>query len=292
MIKKIGDTTEVQRKQVSGYSKLWNASLSLLLLVTIFMASCRKESSQPAQATPTITSSTTTPLATVTDEDAPPLYLGTAIDFTILSQTGISTTGVTSITGNIGASPIAGTGLTGFGLIMDASNKFSRSSLVVGKVFASNYAPPSPARMTTAINDLKTAYTKANNRTFPAPIIARFAGDLSGRNLPPGLYKWSTGVLITNVGVTLTGMADDVWVLTIAKDLTVNNGATITLRGGALAKNVFWVVAGKATLGTTVNFSGNILSQTLISVNAGTQVHGRLLAQSAVTLIADDVKPL
>ncbi len=138
---------------------------------------------------------------------------------------------------------------------------------------------------------MRTAFTAANGRTFPAPIVEAYAGDISGRTLPPGLYKFGTGVLISNVGVTLSGQADDVWVFQIAQNLTVNNGAIIHLIGGAQAKNIFWVVTGKATLGTTVNFSGIILSKTLISLNTGATVTGRLLAQTAVTLIANTVKP-
>jgi len=291
MIKKIGDTTELQHKQVNGYSKQWNASWSLLLLVTIFMASCQKDNSAGTQPNPSIPVNSTTASATNTDIDAGPLYLGTAIDFTILSESGISTTGVTSVTGNMGVSPIASTGITGFGLIADATNTFSRSSLVVGKIFASNYAPPTPARMTTAISDMKSAFTKGNGLIHPSPVINKFAGNISGRTLAPGLYKWGTGVLVTSAGVTLSGLADDVFIFQIAKNLTISNSAIVTLKGGVQAKNVFWIVSGKATLGTGVKFSGDILSKTLISVNTGTQVHGRLLAQTAVTLNAADVKP-
>ena len=65
-----------------------------------------------------------------------PVNLGTADNFVILAKTGISTTGTTSIVGNIGVSPIASTAITGFGLTMDDSNVFSTSSLVTGKVYA------------------------------------------------------------------------------------------------------------------------------------------------------------
>jgi hypothetical protein len=61
------------------------------------------------------------------------------------------------------------------------------------------------------------------------------------------------------------------------------------LLGGAQAKNIVWVVAGQATLGSNVDFSGIILSKTLISVNTGTKVTGRLLAQTAVTLNANTI---
>jgi len=74
--------------------------------------------------------------------------LGTAGDLVILAKTGISTTGTTSIVGDIGVSPAAATYITGFGLIADASNTFSISSLVTGKVYASDYTDPTPAKMT------------------------------------------------------------------------------------------------------------------------------------------------
>ena len=215
--------------------------------------------------------------------------LGTAGNFNILTKAGISTTGITSIEGDIGVSPSAATAITGFALIMDASGQFSRTPIVSGKVYASDYAAPTPANMTTAINDMQTAYTTANGLVTPAPIVDIYAGNLSGRILPPGLYKFSTGVLITSAGVTLSGTANDTWVFQISQDLTVNNSANITLLGGAQAKNITWVVAGQAVLGSNVNFSGVILSKTLISVNTGSMITGRLLAQTAVTLNADTI---
>ncbi len=215
--------------------------------------------------------------------------LGTAANFNILTKSGISTTGITSIEGNIGVSPAAATAITGFGLILDANGQSSHTPIVTGKVYASDYAAPTPSNMTTAVGDMQTAYTTANNLVTPAPIVDLYAGNISGKILPPGLYKYSTGVLITSAGVTLAGGPNDTWVFQISQDLTVNNSAIITLTGGAQAKNIFWVVAGQATLGTNVDFSGNILSKTLISLNTGTKVTGRLLAQTAVTLNANIV---
>ncbi|MDB5031545.1 ice-binding family protein [Mucilaginibacter sp.] len=215
--------------------------------------------------------------------------LGAAGNFTILTESGISTTGVTSITGDIGVSPITSTAITGFGLIMDTNGQSSHTPIVSGKVYAADYAVPTPDNMTTAVSNMETAYTNSNNLVTPAPVNGLGAGDISGLTLPPGLYKWGTGVLITNAGVTLSGGANDTWVFQIAQDLTVNNSAIIHLIGGAQAKNIYWVVAGQATLGTNVDFSGNILSKNLISLNTGAKVTGRLLAQKAVTLNASTV---
>jgi hypothetical protein len=83
--------------------------------------------------------------------------LGSAANFVVLSQAGISTTAGTNIVGDIGVSPIAATAITGFGLILDPSGQFSTSSLVVGKVYAPEYAPPTPSMLGTAIGDMQTA---------------------------------------------------------------------------------------------------------------------------------------
>jgi uncharacterized repeat protein (TIGR02543 family) len=217
--------------------------------------------------------------------------LGTAGEFVILSKSGISNTGVTSITGNIGVSPIDQTALTGFSQTMDVSNEFSTSDYVIGNIYASDYSPPTPTYLTTAISDQETAFTTANGLTTNV-IVDLGAGDISGMTLAPGLYKWGTGLLITNAGVTLSGGPDDTWVFQISDDFTIDNDAIITLTGGAQAKNIFWVTQTQALLGSNVQFKGNVLAKTLISVNTGTAVSGILLSQTAVTLnAATVVKP-
>ena len=219
------------------------------------------------------------------------INLGGAAIYTILSKTGISTTVGSSVTGNIGVSPAAATGITGFGLIMDASGTFSKSSpssLVSGNIYAADYAVPTPANISTAVSDMETAFTTANGLTNSV-ITELGAGDITGMTLVPGLYKWSTGLLISASGVTLTGGPNDTWVFQIGQGLTVANGAIIHLAGGAQAKNIFWIAASNAEIGTTVDFSGNIISQTKIVLNAGSKVTGRLLGQTAVNLDAATV---
>jgi hypothetical protein len=216
-----------------------------------------------------------------------PVLLGLAGNYVILAKTGISTTGTTAVTGNIGVSPIAASSITGFALVVPPTT-FSTSPYVTGKVYAADYAAPTPSNLTTAVLDMQTAFTDAAGRSLP-DFTELYAGDISGRTLVPGLYKWGTGVLITSAGVTLSGGANDIWIFQIAQNLTVSNSAIITLSGGAQAKNIFWQVSGQATLGTAADFKGIILSQTLVSMNTGAKMHGRLLAQTAVTLIANKV---
>jgi len=228
------------------------------------------------------------PAVALSQSSPAPMNLGTSGDFVILSKTGISTTGVTSITGDIGVSPIDHTAITGFGLILDLSGTFSRSSLVTGKVFAADYTDPTPTKMSTAVSDMETAYTDAAGRTLP-DYTELYAGDITGQTLAPGLYKWGTGVLVSDGGVTISGTVNDVWIFQIAQNLDLSNGAIVTLSGGAQVSNIFWQVAGQVTLGTTTEMKGIILCQTQIVMSTGATLNGRALAQTAVTLDANTI---
>lgn len=212
--------------------------------------------------------------------------LGTADNYAILAKSGISTTGVTSVVGDVALSPAAATFITGFALSSPATT-FSTSSMVTGQVFASNYDTPTPAALTTAVLDMQTAYTNAAGRTLP-DFVELGAGNVNAMTLTPGLYKWGTGVTIPAT-LTLDGDANDVWIFQVGQNLSVGNGAIVTLTGGAQASNVFWQVAGSTTIGTTAAFKGVILSQTLVSMNTGSSLIGRALAQTAVTLNAATV---
>ncbi len=228
------------------------------------------------------------PVAVMSQSSPAPVNLGTAGNFAILAKTGIATTGATQITGDIGVSPAAATYITGFGLIMDASGTFSTSSLVVGNEYAADYTDPTPTKMTTAVSDMETAYTDAAGRTSP-DYTELYAGDVTGKTLTRGLYKWSTGVLISAGGVIISGSASDVWIFQIAQNLELANGAIVTLSGDAQASNIFWQVAGQVTLGTTAAMKGIILCQTAIAMGTGATLNGRALTQTAVTLDANTV---
>ncbi len=212
--------------------------------------------------------------------------LGMAGNYVILSKTGISTTGTTAVTGNIGASPVAATYITGFSLSAPPTT-YSTSPLVIGKVFAANYDSPTPANLTSAVLDMQTAYNDAASR---APNVTELgAGNIGGMTLKPGVYKWSSNVLAPT-NVTLNGSSTSIWIFEIAGNLTFSSGVKIILTGGALPKNIYWQVAGIAGLGTTSHIEGVVLSKTAIVLKTGASANGRLLAQTAVTLDANAVK--
>jgi hypothetical protein len=207
------------------------------------------------------------------------LTLGTAGDFVVLAKTGISTVPQSAFTGDLGVSPAAATYLTGFSLTKDAGNTFSTSTQVTGHLFAADYAVPTPAKMTLAVEDMELAFSDAAGRT--ANMTELGAGNIGGMNLTTGVYKWGTGLLIPT-DLTLSGSPTDVWIMQIAGNLTLAEGKNIILSGGALSKNVYWQVSGQANLGTTSHMEGIVLSQTSITLGTGASMNGRLFAQTAV----------
>jgi hypothetical protein len=213
--------------------------------------------------------------------------LGACGNYVILGKAGISNVTGSLITGDLGVSPMAATGITGFSLIMDASNAFSTSVSVVGKVYAADYASPTPANLTSSISCIERAYTDAVNRVDP-DFNKLLSGNIGGLTLVPGLYKWTTNIVIPN-DVTLFGGVNDVWIFQTTGDLLESASKQIILSGGAQAKNIFWQVAGQVTLGANSHFEGIILSQTGVALQTGATFNGRIMAQSAVALDDNDI---
>ena len=211
-----------------------------------------------------------------------PVLLGRAGDYVILAKSGVDSVPTSAVTGNIGVSPIDSTAVTGFSLTMDASNEFSTSAQVTGKVYAADYSPPTPSNLTTAVSNMETAYTDAAGRPIP-DYTELGSGEIGGLTLVPGLYKWGTGVSIATV-VTLDGGPNDVWIFQIAGDVTQASGTSVILTGGALPSNIFWQTFGQTMIRTNTHFEGIVLCYTAIVLGTGASVNGRLLAQTAVTL--------
>jgi hypothetical protein len=210
-----------------------------------------------------------------------PVNLGTAGTFAILAKSGISTVPTSAVTGNLGVSPAAASYITGFSLTADATNVFATSPQITGKVYASDYAPPTPSNLTTAVSDMELAFTDAAGR---APDVTELgAGNIGGMTLVPGVYQWGTGLLIPT-NLTLSGGAKAVWIFQIAQDLTMSSATNVVLTGGALAKNVFWEVAGSVEVGTTAHIEGVIMTRTSVALRTGASIKGRLLAQTAVSI--------
>jgi hypothetical protein len=202
-----------------------------------------------------------------------PVVLASASNFVVLAGSTVTSTGPTSITGDLGVSP--GSAVTGF-----------PPGNVVG---TQHVADPTAAQ---AKLDLTTAYNDAAGRTLCA---VTKSGNLGGQTLAPGLYKSTSDLAITSGDLTLDaqGDPDAVFIFQMASTLTTTAGRQVILAGGAKSTNVYWQVGTSATLGTTSAFQGTIMADQAITLNSGATLNGRALARiAAVSLGANTiVKP-
>lgn len=230
-----------------------------------------------------------------------PVNLLSAGNFAILSKTGITDTGshTSAITGNIGSSPITAAAMNGIFCSEITGTIYGVNAAYVGSgsqtCFKGNPPLADKTLVDNAVADMGTAYADAAGRTLPTATELG-AGNIGGKTLAPGLYKWSTGVTIPT-NLTLSGGANDVWIFQIAGNLSIASGGSVpagvkvVLTGGAKASNVFWQVGGAtgATLGTYSTFNGNILSAKQVIIQTGAVLNGRALARTQVTLDASTV---
>ncbi|MFV8337030.1 ice-binding protein [Flavobacterium sp. RSP29] len=211
--------------------------------------------------------------------------LGIAGEFAILSKTGITDVYKSTITGDVGSSPITGAAI------------LVRCTEVTGTIYTVDAAGPLPCSVTNAtkltagVGDMQTAYTDAAGRTNP-DFLNLGAGNIGGKTLTPGLYKWTTALNIPT-DITISGSSTDVFIFQVAGTLKLSSAVRMTLTGGVQAKNIFWVVSDAVTCGTSSHFEGNILGMTGINLQTEATINGRLLAQTAVTLQMNTViKPM
>ena len=217
-----------------------------------------------AAATGLVVSSVALLAATTgTAQAATAVPLGTAGGFAVLAGSGISNTGPTTITGDIGTFPT--TTVTGDAGIVLTGTDHGGDAVTQG-------AKP----------DLVTAYDVAAGQGPPTAVAA----DLAGLSLTAGVYNSASSLgLSGQLTLDAGGDPDAVFVFQAGSTLTTGSGSSVVLTNGAQACNVYWQVGSSATLGTASQFRGTVLALTDITLTTGATVEGRVLARNgAVTL--------
>jgi len=183
--------------------------------------------------------------------------LGSTAKFAVLAATTVTSSGATTVNGNLGVSP--GTTVTG-------------SPTVNG---TTHLGDPTAAQ---AQGDLTIAYNNAAGR----PGGASVSGNLGGLTLFPGLYTSTSSLEITSGDLTLDaqGDANAVFIFQMPTTFITTVGRKVILSGGATACHIFWQVGSSATLGGSSIIKGNILAYTSITLDAGATLEGRALAQN------------
>ncbi len=184
--------------------------------------------------------------------------LGTAASFAVLAGAGITNTGTTTITGDVGTFPT--TSETGFASVTIAGTNHAGDAVTQG-----------------AKNDLVQAYTDAANQTPCTPL-----GTLTGQNLTPGTYCFSSSAALTGP-LTLSGFG--VYIFQIGSSLTTASGSSVLLTNNAQACGVYWQVTSSATFGTNSSFQGTVMALQSITLTTSATLIGRALARNgAVTM--------
>lgn len=202
--------------------------------------------------------------------------LGAADTYSVLSGTGATNTGATTITGNLGVSPAASytdAGTTTFTL--PGNPKF----------------PPTSDAAQLANTAAFGALSAAPNATCDTT----YAGtkDLVGLSLVPGIYCADAFALSGTLTLDDTGAPNGVWIFRSAAALNTSAGVGAKvqfLTGVGLSCNVWWKVVSSATIGVGTTFVGNILASTAVALQTGATLNGRAFAQTAaVTMDANTI---
>ena len=188
--------------------------------------------------------------------------LGTASSFAVLAGSGITNTGPTTITGDVGTFPT--TSMSGFG------------SVTLAGVNHGGDAVTQDAKQA-----LRTAYVQAAG-SGPAAAVAT---ELGGRTLTPGVYHGGTLAITGALTLDTQGDPDAVFVFQSDATLVTASASSVVVLGGGTACNVFWQVGSSATFGADATLVGTVIADTSISAGDGATFQGRLLALGgAVTL--------
>ena len=194
--------------------------------------------------------------------------LGTATSFAVLAGSGISNTGPTTVTGDLGTFPTT---------TVDGS-----ASITVN---GANHAGDAVTQG--AKNDLVTAYNTAAGEGPTSPIVA----DLGGQTLTPGVYNSASSIGLTgDLTLNAGGDPNAVFVFQAGSTLITASTSRVNLVNGAQSCNIFWQVGSSATLGTGSTFRGTVMALTSITVTTAVTIDGRVLARNgAVTLDTDTI---
>jgi Ice-binding-like len=191
--------------------------------------------------------------------------LGAADSYSVLGKAGVTNTGNSVISGNVGADLLSA--MTGFALSTSPGPGIVNGSLGLVQAPTVNGAE---AAVGTAYNALSTGDNETCTSILP---------DLTGQNLVPGVYCAGT----FSLSGTLTLSGSGVWIFQSAATLITSGTANIV---GGDPCNVWWKVVSSATLGSSTSLIGNVLASTSISMANGASLNGRAFAQTgAVTLI-------
>nr|ARM65347.1 ice-binding protein isoform 5 [Chlamydomonas sp. ICE-MDV] len=204
-------------------------------------------------------------------QEALPVDLKTAKEFTVLAATTVTNSGPTTVGGLLGVSP---------------------GSAVEGETYISYSTLPTPNKRAStaaaeiAMADVADAYNDAAGRVenvVNIPVV-----NIGGLTFTPGLYK-TTGALEVSSG-TLYLSGKGVFIFQMETTFSMDTGREMILQDGAQACDIFWVVGSSVTFEANSVAVGTFMAHQSIAVKTGASITGRLFAlNAAVTMLSNTV---
>lgn len=198
---------------------------------------------------------------------------GKSASFGIIATHGISNTGASHITGDIGS--------------IKQINGFQSNTMINGSIYNNLTNKYGPAQ--DAITDIYKDLTENNYYSSTTDLSGKILGSSMVNDLVPGTYSFSgnariSGTLRLNDG----GNKLALYVFHIAANFNADAASKVLMNSGGSMPNVFWVVTGVSNIGTNAALAGNIITEhndpltdLAIIMNSGASISGKLVSYNA-----------
>jgi hypothetical protein len=207
--------------------------------------------------------------------------LGAASDFAILASAAITNIATSSITGDVGLTPDAGSLISGFSTPASCPE-------VIGKMYKVDASGPACATKDTELLDnakIDAGIAFVNARAAVRGTPTSISGNLNGLTLYPGLYESGSTIELSAGGflyLDAQGDSSAVFVIRSENSITTEATSEVVLTKGAQAANVYWTAGTSVTLGTDSIMKGTLLAGTAITLLTHANLEGRALNQGSV----------
>jgi hypothetical protein len=198
--------------------------------------------------------------------------VGSAKQFAVLAYNSVTTANISTIVGLLGVSAAAVSVITGFD--DPGYTKYGSDSLAPHADTTGN----AQLDVTSLVGNITPRACDEDLTDTPTGLT----GDIT---LHPGvtcMNSASADILLNgHVYLDAGGDPNAFFIIRGNKALTVADGAQVVLMNEANDCGVFWRIKTAVTIGKTVDFHGTIIAGTAITMNTGSTLNGRTLAQTA-----------
>ncbi len=214
------------------------------------------------------------------DVRAGTIDFGTAGPFAVLGEAGVTNTGSSIIYGSLAGS--TGT---------PAVTGFPPGSVASGTLYTTGVLNAGPG---TPFGDASAAYSAAW-ALGATPLTGVLGSGGSIPSLTPGIYSFSSSAELMGTLLLDAGGSDDAsWTFLIGSSLTTASASSVEVvdagSAGPFTGSITWAVTSAATLGTTTNFLGTILSEAGSTLNTGATIGcGRVISLDASVTLDDNI---